>query len=71
MSAKQNQPTGRGNVETLGLVVDNTIEKLFILSVIAFALLLFSESARNIDAYVVLIVLGLSLAWGAVSVFIS
>jgi hypothetical protein len=69
VSAKQNQPTGRGNVETLGLVVDNTIEKLFILSVIAFALMLLSESVRNIDTYVVLVVLGLSLLWGAVSVF--
>jgi hypothetical protein len=69
VSAKQNQPTGRGNVETLGLVVDNTIEKLFILSVIAFALMLLSESVRSIDTYVVLVVLGLSLLWGAVSVF--
>lgn len=68
MSAKQNQPTGRGPVETLGLVVDNAIEKLFILSVIAFALLLLSEYLRNIDAYVVLAVLGLSLVWGFVSV---
>lgn len=51
------------------MVVDNTIEKLFILSVIAFALMLLSESVRSIDTYVVLVVLGLSLLWGAVSVF--
>lgn len=69
MSAKQNQPTGRGNVETLGLVVDNAIEKLFILSVIGFALMLLSESVRNVDTYVVLAVLGLSLIWGTASVF--